>query len=198
MMMKLFRSARVIHGWLGLFVMPWIVMFGISGFYFHHHDLVLGLLPSGEYDETTLADNRLAAPLSAQQGYAIASGIWPESPVQEADSTTYHGFRAYEFVKPEGRVIVAADTGHYYTKTRYTRLTYSAGGDLLHRKIYWGRVFGTFHELGWLSPRFGTLLADITALALMTFGITGIFMWGFPRYKRYRRRVAEWATALSR
>ncbi len=192
-MMMFFRWVRLVHGWLGVFVMPWIILFGISGFYFHHQDLVLTLLPNNEFDETMLAAEELETPLSAKQGYAIASQFWRDSAVTEASNTTYHDFRVYEFIKPQGRIIVAADTGHYYTKTRYVRRTFSPDGALLHRKIYWGRVFGTFHELGWLSPRFGTLFADVTAIALMTFGVTGIFMWGFPRYKRYRRRFAEWS-----
>ena len=195
--MRLFRSTRVIHGWLGFLVMPWIVIYGLSGLYFHHSDVVLTMLPSSEYDESTLSENRLSQPLSAEDAYSIAVGIWPDSPIDEANNTSYHGFRVYEFVKPEGRVIVAADTGHYYTKSRFLRTTYAPDGKVLHKKIYWGSAFATFHELGWLSPRFGTLFADFTALALITFGLSGMFMWLFPRYKRLRKRLVGSQRATS-
>jgi len=187
--MRVFRFIRTLHSWLGLLILPWIILFGFSGFYFNHQQAVLNMLPSGAYDETALSEAMLDAPMSAAQALAVVEDHFPDLVITDAKQTTYHGFRAYQFLGERAQVIVAADTGHFYHKTRLTRTTFAPDGTRLHRKIYWGRFLSTFHNLGWVDTRFSTILADISAWALIIFGFSGLFIWGFPRHKRYLRAL---------
>jgi len=35
------RKLRVVHGWLGAIILPWIVLAGLTGFYMNHKDAVI-------------------------------------------------------------------------------------------------------------------------------------------------------------
>ena len=83
---------------------------------------------------------------------------------------------------------MALATGHYWVKTDFTRLTHAPDGTLLERKIYWEGIFKRLHVRGWLSGTFGTWIADITAAALVMFGLSGIVLFLVPRLRRRQNR----------
>ena len=62
-MSRVLRSLRLVHSWLGVLVLPWIVLFGLTGFYLNHERAVLSLLPDGAYDESPLRDLRRELPV---------------------------------------------------------------------------------------------------------------------------------------
>lgn len=186
-MAKTLKYLRTLHSWLGLLVIPWVLMFGLTGFYLNHQDFILGLLPGEKFDESALAAAQLDEPLTLAQAKEIADAYWPDDTAAASALVNYHGFRAYRFDKPKGQVIVSVATGHFYTKTRAVRTTYSPSGEVLDRWYYWKYIFGILHKTGWFDFGFKTLLADITALAFIVFGLSGIVIWGLPRYKRALR-----------
>jgi len=186
-MAKILKYLRMFHAWLGVLVIPWVLMFGLTGFYLNHQNFVLGLLPAGEFDESALAANPLEKPLTLDEATRLSDSFWPEDPAQKVSMGNYHGFSAYQFDKPQGQIIVAVATGHYYTKTALVNTTYSAQGEVLNRRYYWRYIFGIFHKTGWLNWGFKTLLADLTALSFIAFGLSGIFLWAMPRYKKALR-----------
>lgn len=188
-MSRVLRSLRLVHSWLGVLVLPWIVLFGLTGFYLNHERAVLALLPDGAYDESPLRDLRRELPVSQDEALLIAQQYWADQPVLALERVTYHDFLSWRVKKQPGYVLVAIETGHYYVKSNYMRSTYAPDGTRLNVKIYWPYIFGVFHRTGWRDWSLSTIFADIIALSLVGFGLTGLFLWYLPKHKRIRRRI---------
>lgn len=184
------RMLRTVHGWLGVFILPWIIILGLTGFYLNHWQAVLSLLEPAPYDESRFDEWPVTEPVTLEAARAVALRVWPDEPIRRVREVTYHRRPAFEFRKDSGYVIVTRPTGHYFVKTRFRRRTYAPDGTLLHSKIYWGPLFKRLHETGWIDRRLGTWLADITALAMVFFGLSGLALWLLPRLGRARRRRA--------
>ena len=73
-------------------------------------------------------------------------------------------------------------------KTDYRRRTYAPDGTVLETKTYWEGILKRLHVRGWLTSTFGTWLADITAAAMVVFGLTGIVLFLVPRVRRVHNR----------
>ena len=182
------RLLKTVHGWLGFFVLPWVLIIGLTGLYLNHEDLVLGLLPADTYDETAFDAFPTPRPMDAAGARALGERLFPGADFTKAGDTRYHGRDAAILDFPEGQVIVALKTGHYWVKTGFQRLTYDPDGQLLETKTYWGSIFKRLHVRGWLSNRLGTWAADITAAAMVVFGVSGIVLFLSPRLRRLRNR----------
>lgn len=187
---RVLRLFRTIHGWLGIFIFPWVIVIGATGFYLNHPKAILPALAAPEYDETRFDEWPVATPVSRETARTVALSVWPDEAIAEVTETVYHGRPSFEFKKVSGRVIVTRPTGHYFVKTNYTRRTYAPDGELLHSKIYWGAVFKGLHRAGWLGRSLGTWLADLTSLAMVIFGCTGVIVWWVPRSRRILRSIA--------
>lgn len=185
---KFFKS---LHGWLGFFVMPWIVVIGLTGIYLNHSKLIFSYLPSGSYDESRFDDWPSPRTLDQNEAQAVAAGVWADETFKLLSDTSYHKRLVYTFKSSSGQVIVDAKTGHYWVKTKLVRRTFDPDGRALDRKIYWGRVFKTLHTAGWIDRTLGTWLADIAAGAMVVFGITGIVLFLSPRLRRRKNRKAK-------
>ncbi len=188
---KFLKFFRVTHGWLGVFVFPWILVIGLTGIYLNHKQAVLGWIGNNEYDESQFSQWPGGRDLSMADALTIAQSIWPNEGIKGVKDQPYHGFASFVFKKDSGRIIVTRDTGHYYVKTRLTRTTYAPDGTKLHQKIYWKSVFKWLHARGWLSSTFGTWLADIAAGAMVVFSLSGLFLFFMPRAKKIRRNLAK-------
>ena len=184
---KLLKTLRTAHGWLGVVVFPWILVIGLTGIYQNHSKLILGWIGSTDYDESLFVDWPSRAPLALPEALTIAKSVWPDEDVDELNREPYHGLESYVFDKDSGKIIVTLATGHYYVKTSLTNRLFNPNGVEIHKKIYWGSVFSWLHEKGWLSNRFGTWLADITAGAMAVFSLTGLFLFFLPRTKKMVR-----------
>jgi len=51
-------------------------------------------------------------------------------------------------------------------------------------------VFRYFHEVGWIDSSFGVWFADITAIALVLFGASGLILFIVPRQKKLKRNLS--------
>ena len=182
------RLLKTLHGWLGFFIMPWVIMIGLSGLYLNHSKFFLGLLPSASYDEARFDDWPDPQSVDLEAARAIAVAVFPGDQFKVNDKTEYHKRQVHMFDSDGGRVIVAVDSGHYWVKTRYLRKTYDPDGRQLDIKVYWGTAFKSLHRRGWADSRFGTWLADITAGAMVVFGLTGMFLFLAPRLRRRKNR----------
>ncbi|NQU69836.1 MAG: PepSY domain-containing protein [Rhodospirillales bacterium] len=181
-------ACRTLHGWLGVFIMPWVVIIGATGFYLNHAGMFNSLLAQDHFSETQLEKIKPSSPVTRESAQLLGASLWPDAPIKSISRKLYHGRPSYFVHKARGNIILSIPTGHYYLKTRYTRRTYGPGGDLLHTKYYWRRVFRSLHEAGWVGRGLGTWLADAVAIAMMVFGVTGVFMWSAPKIHRWRRR----------
>jgi hypothetical protein len=187
---KLLKFFKVTHGWLGLFVFPWVLVIGLTGLYLNHSKLVLGWIGGSDYDESQF-EEWPQQDITPRDAWDIAESYWPDETVLKLDEDTYHGHESFIFKKDSGRIIVTKDTGHYFVKSSFTRRTFAPDGSLLHRKIYWKSVFKWLHVRGWLSKAPGTWLADITATAMVFFSLSGLWLFFAPRMKKMARALKK-------
>lgn len=182
--MQLFRLLRTVHGWLGVLMLPWIVTIGFTGFYLNHPKAVLAF--AGEDTLDAKAFPPLPASVVVDEAYALAvvARYWPQDTATAIEDGAYHGMPSYLIDTTDRQVIVAKPSGYIFAKTDYTRRTYAPDGKLVDTKYYWKRIFKEFHVRGWLGKAAGTFLADAASLALMAFGLSGLYMWSWPRLKR--------------
>jgi hypothetical protein len=182
------RLLKTVHGWLGLIVLPWVIVIGLTGLFLNHEGLVMGWLDGAGYDEAQFDAWPGAKPVTLDQAQALAQGLYPGVPVSLAGEDAYHGRQAATFQADGAQVIVALATGHYWIKTDYTRTTHAPDGAVLDRKVYWEAIFKRLHVHGWLTGTFGSWLADITAAAMVVFGLSGIVLFLLPRLRRRQNR----------
>ncbi|MBZ0130946.1 MAG: hypothetical protein K8F59_17745 [Rhodobacteraceae bacterium] len=192
------RILKTVHGWLGVLVLPWIVMIGLTGLYLNHSSFVLGFLPGGYYDEAKMDDWPDPKPVDEAGALAIAAAVYPGDTFKLSSTDSYHGRDVIAYNGESGKVIVTVASGHYWVKDRYTRKTYAPDGRLIDEKFYWGDLFKQLHKDGFPVGTFGSLLADITAGAMILFGLSGIVMFVTPRIRRRRNRGMHGAVSVSR
>jgi hypothetical protein len=182
------RLLKTLHGWLGVIVLPWVIIIGLTGLFLNHERLALGWLEGAAYDETQFDRWSDPHPLTAAEARALAERVLPGETLTLASDTAYHDRKAAIFDAEATQVIVALATGHYWIKTDFRRTTHAPDGTLLETKTYWGAIFKRLHVRGWLSNQFGTWAADITAAAMVMFGLSGIILFLMPRIRRRQNR----------
>jgi hypothetical protein len=182
------RLLKTVHGWLGVIVLPWVILIGLTGLYLNHERLVMGLLEGAGYDEAQFDAWPDPQPMTVAAAQALAEALHPGQTAKLDSDTTYHGREAAIFNVGETQVIVALKTGHYWVKTDALRITHAPDGTVLETKTYWESIFKRLHVRGWLTSTFGTWLADITAAAMVIFGLTGIVLFLLPRIRRRQNR----------
>ncbi len=185
-MNRLLRLLRTLHSWLGAIVMPWVIVIGATGFYLNHYDPIMALFGYKEFSEAGFDRMLPAQPVTPGTARSLSAVVWPGASVQRTEEVQYHGRPSFQAVSSKGRLIVSRTTGHYYAKTPYSRRTFSPSGELLHTKYYWGPALKELHESGWLGGGLGTWLADIVAVAMMFFGMSGFTLWLAPKVRRLR------------
>jgi hypothetical protein len=183
------RLLKTVHGWLGVIVLPWVIIIGLTGLFLNHERLVMGWLEGTAYDEAQFDVWPGAKSLTVTEAQSLAAGLFPGADLTPQDDATYHGRKAAIFDAEGTQVIVALETGHYWVKTDLTRMTYAPDGTVLETKTYWEGIFKRLHEQGWLTRTFGTWLADITAAAMVVFGLSGIVLFVVPRLRRRQNRL---------
>lgn len=188
-MAQVLKVFRTIHSYLGIIALPWVILFGISGLYLNHPNLISNILPASSYSNTSEKFTPLETPLTSEQAADIARLYFQDSPMKSIREIEYHGFNSIEFQRESGTIIVSKETGHYYVKSNFQNVLHSADGVVVDRKIYWNYFLGVFHRTGWFGWSIGTILADITAFALIIFGISGMTIWYIPRHRRFKRKV---------
>ena len=190
------RFLKTLHGWLGVFVLPWVILIGLTGLFLNHEGLVLGWIKGEGYEEARFDTWPGAQPVTVDAARALAEAVVPGQTLTLDPDRSYHGREVATFDTVGTQVIVALKTGHYWVKTDLRRVTHAPDGTVLEAKTYWGSVFKRLHVRGWLTATFGTWLADITAAAMVIFGLTGIILFLLPRLRRRqnRRRMRAAAT----
>ncbi len=183
------KTLRTLHGWLGVIIMPWVLIAGFTGFYLNHKQAVLSVIEPAPYDEAQFDTWPDPQEGTLTQALKLAAQNWTDERVSTIEEKPYHNRPAIIVTKPSGQIIVSKPTGHYYIKTTFRRKTFAPDGTELDSKIYWGSIFGWLHARGWLGTRFGTWLMDITSLALIAFALSGMFLWWMPRAKKFARLV---------
>ena len=115
------RLLKTVHGWLGVVVLPWVIIIGLTGLFLNHERLVMGWLEGKAYDETQFEAWPGAAPVTQDQARALAEGLYPGVTLKLSGDTAYHGREAAIFEAGDAQVIVALATAHYWIKTDLSR-----------------------------------------------------------------------------
>jgi hypothetical protein len=126
------RACRSFHGWLGVLVLPWVIVIGATGLYLNHAKLVRPLFGPQAFSESGFEGQRPAAPITRERVRALAAALWPEEPIGKISEKDYHGRPSFFVETRRGKVILSIPTGHYYLKTRYTRRTFSPEGAAIY------------------------------------------------------------------
>lgn len=188
--MPIERLLKTLHSWLGLLILPWVIVAGLTGLYMNHEDLVLSAFPDGDVGEGQfLSGGNAQTEASAR---VLAEGIFGD--LGSSKRKTYEGRSTVAFKAEDGsEVLVDLETGHLWQVTRYAVTLHSPQGQVLVRDRRWGRILSSLHRRGWVGSTLGTWLADITAGALMVFGTTGLILFASPRVRRWKNRRARLA-----
>lgn len=190
------RFLRSLHSWMGALILPWIVLAGFTGLYLNHRDVVKSVLPMrAEVSGAQFAADPEAHPVDRAAARRRAEAIVPDGPWRRAGSKRYKGRSVYRFGTEAGTVIVDRQTGGAWLRDRYMITAYAPDGERMARTLRWGRILRSIHERGFVGTALGRWLADITAGALVIFGLSGLVLFASPRFRRRRNRRARRAAA---
>ncbi len=170
-------------------MLPWVVAIGLTGFYLNHPDPILNMLEGEETDDANFPLIGNAKIVDADYVVNFAKKMWPGDEIGSLTEEIYHGQPSL-VAKTQARELIAEKpSGYVFEKIGYWRNLYDPEGQLIQSKIYWGRAFKDFHVRGWLGKTFGTVMADLTSLCLVVFGLSGMYIFFFPRVKRAAARL---------
>ena len=179
------RLLRTLHSWLGVLILPWVILAGFTGLYLNHEDLVLSVLPDGDVGAPAFVDGGTVQDEASARALAEARF----GPVEGGESKEFEGREALSFKAKDGsEVLVDMDTGHLWQVSRYVVTLYAPNGTVLAHDLQRGRILTSLHERGWVGGALGTWLADFTACALMVLGLLGLFLLFAPRLRRWKNR----------
>ncbi len=188
------RRLRSVHGWLGAIILPWVVVAGLTGFYMNHERLVLGWLPdASDVGPEAYADQPEATPVaSGADAMGIASRYRPDAADMSLDTDSSYADRVVWTVDtgPDA-VIVDRQTGFVWLRERYRITAFAPDGTRVGTDLRWSRILSSLHTRGWVGEALGKWLADITAIALVVFGLSGLVLFWAPRRRRNRNRAAR-------
>lgn len=185
--MSIERLLKTVHSWLGVVILPWVVVAGLTGFYMNHKSLVLDLFPaSGTGAEALVLPGEVQSRDSAWMRAEALAGA-----VDLSKTSRYEGREVFAFKREGEDLYVDAASGHIWWVGRYGRALYAPDGSLIDSDWRWSRILSSLHTRGWVGTGFGSLLADATALALMVFGLSGLVLFFAPRLRKFKNKRAR-------
>jgi len=87
---------RKVHSWLGIFILPWVVVIGLTGLYLNHSKLVIGMLPFAQRASLSQIDNwqnRVAS--TPETTREIARSLWPAAQFGDVVEERYRKQKVY-------------------------------------------------------------------------------------------------------
>jgi hypothetical protein len=183
------RFLKSLHGWLGVMILPWIVMAGFTGLVENHGYAILRHLPDTRFAPAMVAQLP-PSPVDAARVTEMAARLLPQPflPPSQARVLTRPGFS----VIAQGRTLqVDQATGAYLLIGPYMSTLYDAKGWRIATQVQWPRLMNRLHRAGWASDSLGTWPADLAAGAMMLFGASGLWLFLAPRFRRWRNRRAR-------
>jgi hypothetical protein len=183
------RFLKTLHGWLGVIILPWIVLAGFTGLYENHGFKMLSLLPETRF-RVEMLQGLPAAPVNEAAALALADRLLPAPHLPLSTGHTMTRL-IYEVISPNETLDVDQATGAYWLIGPYATSLYDAQGSRIATQVQWGALLRRLHRAGWASDTFGTWPADLAATALMVFGISGLWLFFAPRVRRWKNRWAR-------
>lgn len=182
------RFLKTLHSWLGVVILPWVVLAGLTGFYMNHGNLVLSLFPTDSMGPERFVTEQVV-PQTRDSAWMLAETA--AGAVDLSKTTRYEGRAVFAFKGNGEDVYVDEQTGHYWLVKRYSRTLFAPDGAQIENDWRWGRILSSVHTRGWIGSTLGTWLADITAIALMVFGCSGLVLFFAPRLRKWKNKRAR-------
>ena len=180
------KWCRTIHSWLGVIILPWVIVIALTGFYINHPQgfhTILG------YEDISNADVASLAPVQVSQQLVdtIAKANWPdEAPIGQGQ-TRYRNRQMFAIAKPSGTIFIPVpSTNIYFVRDGMHERIVGIDGTIFRNQLPYPQMFRVLHEQGWLSSTFGTFFADLVALSMVLFSFTGLLMFFVPKYRKLK------------
>lgn len=183
------RLLRSLHTWLGVMILPWVIIAGVTGLYMNHSALILSVFPVGDIDGPVL--RAPALPQTEGSAAEIVKALYPDTRFDDMGGGKQNGRKVFVFADKDFEAMVDQATGYVYVKSRYFMHLYSPSGHRLATKPYWSKILSRLHQDGWVGGALGSWPADIVAGALVVFGSTGLYLFTAPRLRRAKNRRAR-------
>lgn len=76
------RTLKTLHSWLGILILPWILVIGMTGLYLNHWQFVNRVLTQASYDESQF--DRWPNPVeqNLEGTILLAQTLWPDNNVR--------------------------------------------------------------------------------------------------------------------
>ncbi len=189
------RALRKIHSWLGVIILPWVILAGLTGLYLNHPSAVDWLWKgAGEPSPMSYDAMPSARPVQTiAEAFAIGEALIPGAVFDLETGTPYRGRTVYALDDGPDLIRIDAATGFVWLQQRYRTSFIAPDGTVLRRDLRWRRVLLSLHERGWVGNALGRWLADLTAAALVVFGVTGVYLFLAPRLRKWRNKRARLA-----
>ena len=186
------RSLRSIHSWLGVLILPWVIILGLTGLYLNHAGLVKSVLPNTQKADLSVIDLwPNPQPVDNVMAVKLAGQVWPNLSTMALSEGKYRRQPVINVETDRGTLSVVKKSGHYWVRGDWQRSFFAPDGTELARYMAWGGLFKRLHKYGLTTKGFGTWLADIAAVALVVFGFTGLVLFINPRLRRRKNRRAR-------
>jgi hypothetical protein len=179
--MTLFRLAREIHMYLALFLMPWVLLYGLSTLFMNHMPFIAGLYGKDWGAFVVERQTTYDAPLPATHSQR---GLPPEvlRPLAAAilDDLGLGGRSFWTDMPSDNRVNIHAFK--FLTATRVTwfmdqgRVRAEDQRFSLDRFLVGMHERGGFEQQPWLTKAWGVIV-DLVALSLLTWVLSGLYVW---------------------
>lgn len=175
---------RRLHLYLGLALLPWLFMYGLSSLPFAHNQYfqkrdAAKQLPLWTVRESRPFDRPVPADPAARRDFARQ--LLQEAGIRQPNFGTYQPnpntlqIFAFSFLKSE-RLIYALDRKTLTVEERRFRFDQFLTG--------W-HARGGFEQDGWLSKSWGVVV-DVVCVALLLWVATGLYLWwGVPSARRW-------------
>ena len=169
------RRIKSLHGWLGLFAWPWVVMIALSGIYQNRQSAIDPWLPG----DAMTAERLNALPAHPVTAAEAATRLGPMEPV------TVFGHAGWQAVDGSGGI--DGTTGASWQSGTFLTTWRDASGARIGWRVEWQKLFLRLHRAGWAGDRFGTWPADLAGAALVGFGLSGLWLFLGGKLRRWRR-----------
>ena len=163
-----YRRIKSLHGWMGCLVWPWIVMIALTGLYQNHAAAIDPWLPGD--------------PMTAERLATLPAH--PTAPTTALQPVTVFGRPGWQAA--DGSSGFDATTGASWQVGPWLTTWSDAEGNRIGWRMEWQKLFLRLHRAGWADERLGTWPADLAALALVLFGLSGLWLFLTPRLRRWR------------
>jgi hypothetical protein len=183
------RLLRNLHTWLGVMILPWVIIAGVTGLYMNHSSLILSVFPVGDTEEPLLRAPDL--PQTEDSAAKIVQAMYPNTRFDDMGGRSQNGRKGYVFAATDFEAVVDQATGYVAVKSRYFKHLYTPTGQRVASRPYWSKILSRLHQDGWVGGALGSWPADIVAAALVIFGSSGLYLFTAPRLRRAKNRRAR-------